>query len=227
MDVPALVCFDLPCLVDIPSGTADEALDRALRCLGLDADSPNYAAALSAGLRWPGREAHDLLRRVLGSDVWAEAAAAAYDDAFGTCAARGPAQVAAGAREVVSSLRAAGARICLTTEFSAATREALLDVLDWSDLVATLVSHGPFDLETQDGLVEAATARLAVPALDTAVVSDTCSGVAAGRRAGAGWVVGVLGSGAAEDDLRAAGATSVARLADLAPRSLPARLLPA
>ena len=227
MDVPHLVCFDLPCLVGVAPGTAEEALDRALRRLGVDAGSPVHAAALAAGLRWPGREARDILCRVLGSDVWADAAAAAYDDAFGACAARGRVSVHARGPEVVGSLRAAGAAICLTTEFSASTREAVLDVLDWSDLVAMLVSYDAFEPGLQDGVIEAAVTRLAVDPIDTAVVADTRSGVAAGRRAGAGWVVGVLGCGATEDQLREAGATSLARLAELAPAALTGRLLPA
>lgn len=227
MDVPDLACFDLPCLVSLAPDVHDEALDRALRRLGLDATSPLHAAALSAGLRWPGREARAVLGQVFGSSVWADAAAAAYDDAFGACAVRRGVTVAPAARDVVAALRAAGAAICLTTEFSAATREAILDVLDWSDLVAMLLSETSYDGPDQSNLVEVAAWRLGVSVRDTAVVAGTCSGVAAGSAAGAGWVVGVLGSGTAASDLLAAGASSVARLAELVPAALTGHLLPA
>lgn len=227
MDVPTLACFDLPCLVDLAPGVADESLDRALRRLGLDATSPVHEAALAAGLRWPGREARAVLGEVFGSSVWADAAAAAYDEAFGTCAIRRGVSVAPAACDVVSALRDAGAAICLTTEFSSATREAILDVLDWSDLVAMLLSEALFEGADQTNLVELAAWRLGVLVRDTAVVSGTCSGVQAGRSAGAGWVVGVLGRGAQASALLAAGASSVAWLPELVPAALTGHLLPA
>lgn len=226
MDVPALVCFDLPCLVDVPPDVTADALDRAVRRLGVEAASPLHGAVLTSGVRWPGREARAALGRVFGSDVWADAAAAAFDDAFGACAVRRGVSVKDGARDVVGALRDAGAAICITTEFSAATREAVLDVLGWQDLVAMLVSADPFEPSLQQGLVEAAIGRLGVRPSDCAVVADTCSGVAAGRQAGAGWVVGVLGR-ADRGDLHLAGATAVAHLPELVPTALAGRLLPA
>ena len=227
MDVPDLVCFDLPCLVDVAPGVVEEGLDRSLRRLGLDATSPLHDAALDAGLGWPGREARTVFGQVFRSQVWADAAAAAYDDAFGACAIRRGVGVARGGREVIAALREAGAAISITTEFSACTREAILDVLDWPDLVAMLLSEESCGDAETGSLVQAAAWRLGLSVRDTAVVAGTSSGVAAGCAAGAGWVVGVLGGTTSAGELLAAGASSVAQLSELVPTALAGGLLSA
>jgi beta-phosphoglucomutase-like phosphatase (HAD superfamily) len=224
--VPDLVCFDLPCLVVPHPGTANEALDRALRRLGVEPGSSLHRQILARGLRWPGHAARAALNDVFGSEVWAEAAAAAFDDAFGAAAARTGAAVADGAAACVSQLRAAGARICLTTAFSASTREAVLDVLDWHDLVAMLLSeeHGAASLAS---LIAIAVDRAAVSHADVVVVSGSADGVAAGRDAGVPCVVGVPGDDTTGRELRTAGATEVSSLTQLASRWAGAGLVPA
>jgi beta-phosphoglucomutase-like phosphatase (HAD superfamily) len=224
--VPDLVCFDLPCLVVPHAGTANEALDRALRRLGVEPGSSHHRQLLARGLRWPGHAARATLNDVFGSDVWAEAAAAAFDDAFGAATARTGAAVADGAAACVSQLRAAGARICLTTEFSSSTREAVLDVLAWHDLVAMLLSeeHGA---ASTSSLIAIAVDRAAVSYDRVVVVSGSADGVAAGRDAGVAHVVGIPGDHTTAHQLREAGATEVSSLPQLASRWAGARLVPA
>ena len=226
LDTPDLVCFDLPCLVVPAAGTTEEALCRATRRLGLAPESALPLQSLAGSISWPGHEAHLALRELLGSDAWAEAAAAAFDDAFGAVAGRRGIALAPGATGCIAQLRTLGSHICLTTEFSAATREAVLDVLDWPGLVAMLVSeNGPgHDVASA---VEAALGRCGVSGQDTVVVSGSISGVEAGRRAAAGWVVGVPGPRASARQLRGAGADHVTGLPQLAAGWAAARLLPA
>lgn len=223
-DFPHLVCLDLPCLITTSDAARREALDRALRRLGVEPGSARHAAALSSVPHWPGTAARQAFLRVFGSEVWADAAAAAYDDAFGSCAARAGVHLTAGATELVVNLRARAALVCITTEFSAGTREALLDVLVWPELVAALVSaepHGP----DGDNVVRLALGRLGIPPVDAAVLSGSASGVAAGAAAQVARVVGIDGTGDAADELWAAGAQHVASLADVAGQTRPVDLV--
>jgi phosphoglycolate phosphatase len=213
-----LVCFDLPCLLMPGEGVADEALDRALRRLDVEAGTSLHSAALRCGIRWPGLAARDMFRLLFGSRDRGDAGAAAFDDAFGALVSRRGATVVAGAAPAVAACRRAGAIVCLTTEFSAATREAVLDVLDWAELVAMAASPGDRSDEPVAPAVRTAAARARVSGPDRlAVVSATRSGVRAGLVAGAGAIVGIPGDeeGAA---LRAAGATVVCDLGRLADR---------
>ena len=218
---PELVCLDLPCLVTVEPSVRSEALDRALRRLGVDQQASEYATAAASVPVWPGPAARAAFRSVFGGDAQADAAAAAYDDAFGPCAARAGAGLRPGAVDLVSHLRARGARVCVTTEFSAASREALLDVLVWPELVAALVSADPGDA---DGVVTTALGRLGVRPGETAVLAGSVSGVQAGMAAGAARIVGVEGVDAGRAQLLAAGAGHVARLDDLAEQTRPASL---
>jgi beta-phosphoglucomutase-like phosphatase (HAD superfamily) len=227
LDTPDLVCFDLPCLVVPRPGTAEEALDRALRRLGLEPASPLHDDAMSRGLCWPGRAARAALGDLLGSDVWADAAAAAFDDAFGAAAARRGITVADGAAACLAQLRAHGARIAVTTEFSSSTREAVLDVLDWPALVAMLVSEDPMDQTAHLSAVETAVDRADVTRVHAVVVAASCTGVAAGREAGVACVVGIPGGQATARELKEAGATRMSSLPQLAALWAGARLVPA
>ncbi len=224
LDAPEFVCFDLPCLVVPHPGASGEALDRALRRLGLEPGAPQYERAVRISARWPGRSARAELGSALGSDVWADAAAAAYDDAFGAAVARRGAAVTDGAASSVAQLRALGARICVTTEFSAATREAITDVLDWTGLVAMMLSDDGTTGLSQRWAVPTALARAGVTPAAAVVVSGTATGLAAGREAGVGCLVGVPGD-ATSARLRDAGATEVLALPQLASRWSGARLV--
>lgn len=226
LENPALVCFDLPCLVVPTPGTADEAFDRALRRLGLDPDAALHRRARTCRLAWPGVATRVALLEVFGSEVWSQAAAAAYDDAFGASVARRGAGIADGATAVLAQLRSRGAHIVLTTEFSASTREAVLDVLDWTALVAMLVSEGT-DADLGASAVEAALHRTGVDPAQVVVVSSTASGVAVGRKAEVGCVVGIPGADVTAAELRAAGATCLSTLPQLAAGLAAPRLVPA
>jgi len=218
LEDPHLVCFDLPCLVVPRPGTADEALDRALRRLGFEEATGPQVRASALGISWPGTAARQAFASVFGSAASSRVATAAFDDAFGAAVARYGAAVADGASAAVTQLRARGAHVCVTTEFSAATREAVLDVLQWSSLVAMLVSADAEDGAVSASAVTTAVLRSHVDPKQAVVVSGTPSGVAAGRDAGVGCVVGVHGQAASARVLRDAGASCISTLPQLASR---------
>lgn len=213
MAVPSLVCFDLPCLVALPERIAKEAMDRALRRLGLEPSSPLHAACMQQPPAWPGQVAHLHLLDRLGSSVWAEAAAAAYDDAFGGVVARFGAALRPGAAQLLGLLKEAGTAVSLTTQFSASTRESVLDVIAW-DGSALLVSDDAVGLRPRPA-VQVACDALAIDPREVVVVAD-CPLVLAGAAAAGASAIGLLGSGAPAHELLAAGAIDLLSLADFA-----------
>jgi phosphonatase-like hydrolase len=98
-----------------------------------------------------------------------------------------------GARATIEALRALDMSVALTTGFSPATREVLIDALGWSDLFDLRVS--PADAgrgrPSPDMLLMCAM-KLEVTSVGSIIaVGDTASDMVAGERAGAGLCVGV------------------------------------
>ncbi len=116
-----------------------------------------------------------------------------------------------GARKTVETLRDRGFAVALTTGFSPATREALIEILGWSDLFTLRVS--PADAgrgRPAPDMVLVCAVKSRVSAVQTImVVGDTSSDMQAGRRAGAGQCVGVLTGTDDERRLLASGADVV------------------
>ena len=116
-----------------------------------------------------------------------------------------------GARSTVETLRGLGLGVALTTGFSPGTREALVDLLGWSDLFDLRVS--PADAgrgrPAPDMLLWCAL-RARVTAMGAVMaVGDTASDMQAGVRAGAGYCVGVRSGTDDEQRLVANGADDV------------------
>jgi phosphonatase-like hydrolase len=120
--------------------------------------------------------------------------------------ARGEIEALPGAEAALTALRAEGLRVCLTTGFSASTRQQVLDVLGWHDLVDLALSP-------EDGirgrpfpdLVLWAVMRLGIDSVQqVAVAGDTISDLEAGTRAGASVVAGVLSGSHTKEELESA-----------------------
>ena len=116
-----------------------------------------------------------------------------------------------GAADTIRALRDAGITVALTTGFAPTTRDALLDALGWRDLVDVALS--PADAgrgRPAPDLILTALLRTATSSVRAvAVAGDTSSDVLSGRRAGAGFVAGVLSGAHGADALLAAGADAV------------------
>jgi phosphoglycolate phosphatase len=102
----------------------------------------------------------------------------------------------AGAVDAIHTLRLAGVRVCLTTGFSVATRDALLDALDWRDVAdLTLTPQEAYGRRGRPhpDIILTAALRLGVDDVrHIAVAGDTANDLLAGWRAGASLVAGVL-----------------------------------
>ena len=145
-----------------------------------------------------GRSKREALRELLSGDADAERRATEVYAAFARRlrdggGRRGVRQVP-GAEEVFGTLRAAGARVALTTGFDRETAAALLTSLGWI--------RGTFDAIVCDGevgsgrpapdLIFKAMDEIGIRrAADVANVGDTTADLLAGHNAGVGWNVGV------------------------------------
>ena len=129
-----------------------------------------------------------------GDEMAAQAANKRFEEAYIDSLDR--VTVIEGARETIDTLRLRGIQVCLITELTARTRDALLDALGWhsvADLTLTAEeAYGQRGCPHPD-LVLTAALRLGVDDVrHIAVTGDTTNDLLAGWRAGASLVAGVL-----------------------------------
>jgi phosphoglycolate phosphatase len=159
--------------------------------LGLAADD----AAMDHVRRTMGQPKIDVFRSLLGDEGRARRASAAFDRVLSAAVAAGEVEALPGAVEVLGALRGDGIKVCLTTGFSAAVRDAIIDHLGWGPLVDLALA--PSDAgrgRPWPDMILTAVLRLGVDAVqEVAVAGDTVSDLEAGTRAGASVVAGVLG----------------------------------
>ncbi len=129
-----------------------------------------------------------------GDEDAAQAANHRFEQAFDAAVGRGEVGPIAGAETALADLRAAGVHVCLTTGFSASTRDHIIDALGWRGAIDLALS--PADAgrgRPYPDMILSAVLRLAVDDVrDVAVAGDTTSDLLAGTRAGAAVVAGVL-----------------------------------
>jgi phosphoglycolate phosphatase len=176
-------------------GVVERSFVEALGEMGFDPDGTELAAHLDYVRATMGQSKITVFRSVFdGDEERAQEANRRFETAFDRAVSRGEIEPLPGSEVALEALRARGVRICLTTGFSSATREVLLDVLGWRDLVDLSLSPG-------DGLrgrpypdmILSALLRLEVDAVqEIAVAGDTTSDLEAGTAAGASVVAGVL-----------------------------------
>jgi phosphoglycolate phosphatase len=212
-----LVCLDMAGTTVADDGAVLAAFHGALDALGVigEAERGRMTEYVVATM---GESKITVFRALFPGD---EERAQQANRAFEAAHARGidRATPLPGAVEAMESLRESGIRIALTTGFSRATADALIDHLGWRTLID--LSLTPQDVggrgRPHPDLILAAAASLANgdPAR-IAVAGDTVGDIRSGLAAGAPIVAGVLTGAHDRDRLAEAGAThlldSVARL---------------
>jgi phosphonatase-like hydrolase len=176
-------------------GVVERSFVEALSGMGFDPDGPEMLAHLEYVRATMGQSKIVVFRAVFGGDEErAQEANRRFEAAFAGAVSRGEIEALPGAETALEAFRARGARICLTTGFSSATREQLMDVLGWRDLVDLSLSPGDgVRGRPYPDLVLTALMRLEVDAVqEVAVAGDTASDLVAGSAAGAAVVAGVL-----------------------------------
>lgn len=176
-------------------GVVEQSFVAALSAMGFDPDSDEMRAHLDYVRRTMGQSKITVFRSVFGGDeARAQEANRGFEAAFDAAIGRGEVEPLPGAEATLDALRARGIKICLTTGFSAGTRDLLMDVLGWSALVDLSLSPGDSVRgRPYPDLVLHALMRLELDAVQEVVVAgDTTSDLIAGTAAGATVVAGVL-----------------------------------
>lgn len=201
-------------------GLVIRAFDEAATAVGVPEDGAERDHARQYVLDTMGQSKIEVFRALFGSDDRAQQANTAFEKAYEHYI-DGGVQPVAGAVEAISQLRAAGIQVALTTGFSPATQQRILDALGWGEIADLVLAPGPgVRGRPYPDLVLTALMRTGVDDVrKVAVVGDTSSDITSGLRAGAATVAGVLTGAHDERTLSSAGAThvldSVTRLPEL------------
>lgn len=204
-----LVVLDMAGTTVRDDGVVEQAFQRAAERTGVAERMP-WAEALQYVRDTMGMSKIDVFTHLAAGDVAAATAAtAAFEGAYAEIIAEQGAAEIPGAADAIRALRDAGLSVVLTTGFAPVTRDALIDALGWGDLVDLALS--PIDAgrgRPAPDLVLTALLRMGASSVQAvAVAGDTASDVESGRRAGAGFVAGVLSG--AHDRAALAGADAV------------------
>jgi phosphoglycolate phosphatase len=152
-----------------------------------------------------GQSKIEVFRHILGDQAAAQRANASFEWHYAKAVADGMITAMPGAEQLFAAARGAGMRVCLSTGFSPATRDAIVAALGWAAQADLLLS--PADAgrgRPWPDMPLAALLRLGGGSVhELAVVGDTPSDVEAGLRAGAGIVAGVLTGDSSRADLAA------------------------
>ncbi|WP_309128345.1 phosphonatase-like hydrolase [Microbacterium sp.] len=208
-----LVVLDMAGTTVRDDGVVEKAFHRAAERTGV-ADRMPWEDALQYVRDTMGRSKIDVFLHLADGDrALAERATSAFEAAYDELIAEQGAEEIPGAREAIESLRASGVKVALTTGFAPVTRDALIDALGWRDVIDVALS--PADAgrgRPAPDLVLTALLRARVSSVQAvAVAGDTASDVLSGRRAGAGFVAGVLTGAHGHESLESAGADAVLR----------------
>ena len=206
-----LVVLDMAGTTVLDDGVVEQAFQRAAERTGV-ADRMPWAEALDYVRVTMGHSKIDVFTHLASGDrAAAERATAAFEGAYAEIVAEQGVSEIPGAADAIQELNDAGLTVVLTTGFAPVTRDALIDGLGWQDLIDLVLS--PVDAgrgRPAPDLVLTALLRTQTSSVRAvAVAGDTVSDVESGRRAGAGFVAGVLTGAHDRPALSAAGADAV------------------
>lgn len=198
-----LACLDMAGTTVRDGGIVLAAFGAGLAAAGIDPDSERHRALLQAARAEMGRSKIQVFRELLGDDTLAQRANTGFEQAVD--ARISSVEPLPGAADALERLRAEGVRVCLTTGFSADTRDAIVEHLGWRSRVDLALSPGRGCRgRPAPDMILTALMRLEIDAVsEVATAGDTASDLIAGTSAGCAVVAGVL-SGAHDRDTLAA-----------------------
>lgn len=192
-------------------GVVLEAFHAALADAKIAPGTPRYVESERIVLQTMGQSKIDVFRLVMKDETKARRASVTFEQAYKAAVKAGRVQPLPGAESVLAALRDRGIKTCLTTGFSASTRDTLLTELGWVNAVDLALS--PSDAgrgRPYPDMLWEAMLRLAADGVEgVAVVGDTASDMQAAERAGVSLRCGVLTGADSEARLREGGATRV------------------
>lgn len=193
MDIE-LAVIDLAGTTVRDDGAVEGAVLEALESVGImDSGAPDESL-LGFVRGTMGMSKIAVFRKLAGDEARAQAANAAFEEAYARRIEGGEIDALPGSEDAFQTLQENGVRISVTTGFSPATRDLLLETLGWTESVDLALSPDR-DLRGRPApdLVLASLLRLRIDDVRAvAVVGDTANDLLAGQRAGASILVGVL-----------------------------------
>ena len=213
-----IACLDMAGTTVADDGIVMASFTSALSAEHLASDA--HERAMRIAVETMGQSKIAVFRQIFGSEEVARRVNVAFEDHYAAQVRAGQVAPLPGAAETLKALRAGGVRVCLTTGFSPATRDAIISALGWHPLIDLALS--PADAgrgRPAPDMPLTALLRLHGDAVaELAVVGDTPSDIESGLRAGAGLVAGVLtGTGTRADFERAGAPLILDSIADLVP----------
>ncbi|WP_341978142.1 HAD family hydrolase [Microbacterium sp. LWO13-1.2] len=206
-----LVVLDMAGTTVLDDGVVEQAFQRAAEQTGV-ADRMPWHDALEYVRATMGQSKIDVFTHLAAGDVAAaERATAAFEGAYADIVSEQGVSEIPGAADAIQGLRDSGLTVVLTTGFAPVTRDTLIDGLGWRDLVDFALSPAdagrgrPAPDMVLTAIIRTQTSHVAA----VAVAGDTISDVESGRRAGAGFVAGVLSGAHDHATLTSAGADIV------------------
>lgn len=218
-----LAVLDMAGTTVTDDGLVLRAFDEAATAVGVPGSGEEREAARTYVRDTMGQSKIEVFRHLFGAEDRAQQANAAFEQAYTDSIDGGIAPVP-GAAEAITRLREAGVKVALTTGFSPATQQRIIDALDWADIADLVLAPGdggrgrPYPDLILNALLRTGIDDVA----KVAVLGDTTSDILSGLRAGASIVAGTLTGAHDADTLTAAGATHVvASVADFPALFLP------
>jgi phosphoglycolate phosphatase len=207
-----LACLDMAGTTVTDDGAVETAFAAALAAGGIEPEGAAHRLATTYIRDTMGQSKIEVFRVLFDGDAArAETANRRFEESYAESVADGKIGPIPGAEDAFAQLRENGVKVCLTTGFSPATRDSLIDALEWRDRIDLALSPAdcgrgrPFP----DMILHAVIALQVEDVASVAVVGDTASDLVAGRRAGASVVVGVLTGAHGRADLEAAQPTHI------------------
>ncbi|MDQ3147392.1 MAG: phosphonatase-like hydrolase [Actinomycetota bacterium] len=213
-----LAVLDMAGTTVADDGAVLHAFTEAMVDLGAEPDSDRMGAALDHVQATMGSSKIEVFRALSDTEEEAVEANRRFEAAYADAVAAEGAAPVPGAEEAMAALRESGVKVCLTTGFSAVTRDLLIDALGWADRVDLVLSPSAEARgRPYPDMVLVAVLRLGIDDVrEVAVAGDTASDLLSGSRAGAGIVAGVLTGAHGRAELDAAPHTHILdRVADL------------
>jgi phosphoglycolate phosphatase len=200
----SVVCLDMAGTTVRDQGVVMRAFTEAIGERTLPAGE--FTAAMTYVKATMGQSKIEVFRHILRDEAAARQANESFERHYATAVEAGDIAPMPGAAELFAACRDAGIKVCLSTGFSPATRDAIIGALRWGGQVDLLLS--PADVgrgRPWPDMPLTALLRLGGGSVhELAVAGDTPSDIESGLRAGAGIVAGVLTGDGTRQDLEAA-----------------------
>jgi phosphonatase-like hydrolase len=199
----SVLCLDMAGTTVRDAGVVMRAFTEAIAPRNLPAGE--FTAAMTYVKATMGQSKIEVFRHILGDEAAAQQANASFEWHYAAAVDAGDIAPMPGAAGLFAACRDAGVKVCLSTGFSPATRDAIIGALRWDGQVDLRLS--PADVgrgRPWPDMPLTALLRLGGGSVhELAVAGDTPSDIESGLRAGAGIVAGVLTGDSTRQDLEA------------------------